>query len=98
MLFKVVMPVSLDIHVVLTLPGRAYLSQIPILLKLLTDTLKTEEKDSPTKEIVLMALQKLSLRSTSCGPSISVTQCSFIVVLFIYNERFYAFLMNRKIS
>ncbi|CAG03482.1 unnamed protein product, partial [Tetraodon nigroviridis] len=42
--------------------GRAYLSQIPILLNLLTDTLKTEDKDSPTREIVLMALQKLSLR------------------------------------
>lgn len=98
MVFKVVMPVSSHIHVVLTLPGRAYLSQIPILLKLLTDTLKTEEKDSPTKEIVLMALQKLSLRSTSCGPSISFSRCSFIFVLFVYYERFYAVLMNRKIS
>lgn len=77
------MAVSSHIHVVLTLSGRAYLSQIPILLKLLTDTLKTEEKDSPTREIVLMALQKLSLRSTSCGPSISVTQYSFRITLFV---------------
>lgn len=83
MVFEVVMAVSSHIHVVLTLPGRAYLSQIPILLKLLTDTLKIEEKDSPTREIVLMALQKLSLRSTSCGPSISVTQYSFIIALFV---------------
>lgn len=46
----------------LTLAGRAYLSQIPILLKLLMDTLRTEEKDSLTRESVLVALQKLSLR------------------------------------
>ncbi|XP_040897066.1 lisH domain-containing protein ARMC9 isoform X3 [Toxotes jaculatrix] len=42
--------------------GRVYLSQIPILLKLLTEALKKEEKDSLTRENVLVALQKLSLR------------------------------------
>ncbi|MEQ2222140.1 LisH domain-containing protein armc9, partial [Ilyodon furcidens] len=42
--------------------GRIYLSQIPILLKLLTETLRKEDKDSPTRENVLVALQKLSLR------------------------------------
>ncbi|XP_041790836.1 lisH domain-containing protein ARMC9 isoform X2 [Chelmon rostratus] len=42
--------------------GRVYLSQIPILLKLLTEALRTEEKDSLTRENVLVALQKLSLR------------------------------------
>uniref|UniRef100_A0A3Q3W9K2 LisH domain-containing protein ARMC9 n=1 Tax=Mola mola TaxID=94237 RepID=A0A3Q3W9K2_MOLML len=41
--------------------GRVYLSQIPILLKLLTETLRMEEKDSVTRENVLVALQKLSL-------------------------------------
>ncbi|XP_069558365.1 lisH domain-containing protein ARMC9 isoform X4 [Brachyistius frenatus] len=44
--------------------GRVYLSQIPILLKLLTETLRKEEKDSVTRENVLVALQKLSLRRT----------------------------------
>ncbi|XP_047444171.1 lisH domain-containing protein ARMC9 isoform X2 [Mugil cephalus] len=42
--------------------GRIYLSQIPILLKLLTEALRKEEKDSLTRENVLVALQKLSLR------------------------------------
>uniref|UniRef100_A0A3B5QQ35 LisH domain-containing protein ARMC9 n=1 Tax=Xiphophorus maculatus TaxID=8083 RepID=A0A3B5QQ35_XIPMA len=42
--------------------GRIYLSQIPILVKLLTETLRREEKDSLTRENVLVALQKLSLR------------------------------------
>ncbi|KAI3368687.1 hypothetical protein L3Q82_025680, partial [Scortum barcoo] len=42
--------------------GRVYLSQIPILLKLLTEVLRVEEKDSLTRENVLVALQKLSLR------------------------------------
>ncbi|XP_026201984.1 lisH domain-containing protein ARMC9 isoform X3 [Anabas testudineus] len=42
--------------------GRVYLSHIPILLKLLTETLRKEEKDSLTRENVLVALQKLSLR------------------------------------
>ncbi|KAM3620610.1 uncharacterized protein V6R79_025915 [Siganus canaliculatus] len=42
--------------------GRVYLSQIPILLKLLTEALRTEEKDSLTRASVLVALQKLSLR------------------------------------
>lgn len=42
--------------------GRAYLSQIPILLKLLTEALRKEDKDSLTRENVLVALQKLSLR------------------------------------
>lgn len=42
--------------------GRVYLSQIPALLKIMTETLKTEGKDSVTREHVLIALQKLSLR------------------------------------
>ncbi|XP_023258468.1 lisH domain-containing protein ARMC9 isoform X2 [Seriola lalandi dorsalis] len=42
--------------------GRVYLSQIPILLKLLTEALRKEEKDSLSRENVLVALQKLSLR------------------------------------
>ncbi|XP_072294752.1 lisH domain-containing protein ARMC9 isoform X2 [Eucyclogobius newberryi] len=42
--------------------GRAYLSQIPICLTIMTETLKKEEKDSVTRENVLTALQKLSLR------------------------------------
>ncbi|KAM4740067.1 lisH domain-containing protein ARMC9 isoform 2-T2 [Anableps anableps] len=42
--------------------GRLYLSQIPILLKLVTETLRKEDKDSLTRENVLVALQKLSLR------------------------------------
>uniref|UniRef100_A0A665X3I7 LisH domain-containing protein ARMC9 n=1 Tax=Echeneis naucrates TaxID=173247 RepID=A0A665X3I7_ECHNA len=42
--------------------GRVYLSQIPTLLKLLTEALRREDKDSLTRENVLVALQKLSLR------------------------------------
>ncbi|KAM9762242.1 lisH domain-containing protein ARMC9 [Menidia menidia] len=42
--------------------GRVYLSQIPVLLKLLTEMLRREEKDSWTRGNVLIALQKLSLR------------------------------------
>ncbi|XP_073691938.1 lisH domain-containing protein ARMC9 isoform X3 [Garra rufa] len=41
--------------------GRMYLSQIPSLLRFLLDCLKTEEKESVTRENVLAALQKLSL-------------------------------------
>lgn len=42
--------------------GRVYLSQIPVLLKIMTETLKKEGKESVTREHVLIALQKLSLR------------------------------------
>ncbi|XP_055077216.1 lisH domain-containing protein ARMC9 isoform X2 [Periophthalmus magnuspinnatus] len=42
--------------------GRVYLSQFPILLQMMTEALKKEEKDSQTREYVLIALQKLSLR------------------------------------
>uniref|UniRef100_A0A3Q1FSH5 LisH domain-containing protein ARMC9 n=2 Tax=Acanthochromis polyacanthus TaxID=80966 RepID=A0A3Q1FSH5_9TELE len=42
--------------------GRVYLSQIPILLKLLTEVLRKEDRESLTRENVLVALQKLSLR------------------------------------
>uniref|UniRef100_A0A3B3RF79 LisH domain-containing protein ARMC9 n=1 Tax=Paramormyrops kingsleyae TaxID=1676925 RepID=A0A3B3RF79_9TELE len=42
--------------------GRMYLSQIPSLMKILERALKTERKDSVTRENVLGALQKLSLR------------------------------------
>ncbi|XP_063298926.1 lisH domain-containing protein ARMC9 isoform X3 [Pelobates fuscus] len=43
--------------------GRIYLSQNPRLLHTLEDSLKSEEKDSATRENVLGTLQKLSLRS-----------------------------------
>uniref|UniRef100_A0A8C6S5R7 LisH domain-containing protein ARMC9 n=1 Tax=Neogobius melanostomus TaxID=47308 RepID=A0A8C6S5R7_9GOBI len=42
--------------------GRVYLSQIPVLLKIMTETLKREGNDPVTREHVLIALQKLSLR------------------------------------
>ncbi|KAM6962455.1 lisH domain-containing protein ARMC9 [Aplochiton taeniatus] len=42
--------------------GRLYLSHVPGLLKLLTESLRTEDKDSVTRENVLGSLQKLSLR------------------------------------
>lgn len=42
--------------------GRAYLSQCSFLLKLLVECLQCEDKDTVTKEKVLGALQKLSLR------------------------------------
>ncbi|KAK1805845.1 hypothetical protein P4O66_012897, partial [Electrophorus voltai] len=42
--------------------GRTYLSQVPSLLRPLVDCLQTEKKDSVTRENVLGALQKLSLR------------------------------------
>ncbi|XP_034035889.1 lisH domain-containing protein ARMC9 isoform X2 [Thalassophryne amazonica] len=42
--------------------GRVYLSQIPSLLNLLTGIITNEDKDSVTRENVLVALQKLSLR------------------------------------
>ncbi|XP_069753165.1 lisH domain-containing protein ARMC9 isoform X2 [Narcine bancroftii] len=42
--------------------GRTYLAQNMVLLKILEETLETEEEDSITRENVLGALQKLSLR------------------------------------
>ncbi|XP_062306448.1 lisH domain-containing protein ARMC9 isoform X2 [Osmerus eperlanus] len=42
--------------------GRVYLSQVPSLLGLLSEALRLEDKDSVTRENVLGALQKLSLR------------------------------------
>uniref|UniRef100_A0A8D0L5U3 LisH domain-containing protein ARMC9 n=1 Tax=Sphenodon punctatus TaxID=8508 RepID=A0A8D0L5U3_SPHPU len=42
--------------------GRVYLSQNPKLLQMLEDRLKAEEKDSLTRENILGALQKFSLR------------------------------------
>ncbi|XP_060690101.1 lisH domain-containing protein ARMC9 isoform X2 [Hemiscyllium ocellatum] len=42
--------------------GRAYLAQSTVLLKILEEALETEEEDSITRENVLGALQKLSLR------------------------------------
>ncbi|XP_061539252.1 lisH domain-containing protein ARMC9 isoform X4 [Phycodurus eques] len=41
--------------------GRGYLSKIHLLLKLLMKTIRKEEKDTLTRENVLVALQKLSL-------------------------------------
>ncbi|KAM7409565.1 hypothetical protein PAMA_001176 [Pampus argenteus] len=55
--------------------GRVYLSQIPILLKLLTEALRKEEEDSLTRENVLVALQKLSLRKLVGQKLQSVPQC-----------------------
>lgn len=43
-------------------PGRVYLSQNPMLLQMLEERLKAEDKDSLTRENVLGALQKFSLR------------------------------------
>ncbi|XP_065811864.1 lisH domain-containing protein ARMC9 isoform X5 [Labrus bergylta] len=51
--------------------GRVYLSQTPILLKLLTEALRTEEKESLTRENVLVALQRLSLRRSQQTPMIA---------------------------
>lgn len=51
-----------DMDSLLIPTGRVYLSKVPVLLKLLTNSLKTEEKDSVTRQNVLVALQKLSLR------------------------------------
>ncbi|XP_038673122.1 lisH domain-containing protein ARMC9 isoform X1 [Scyliorhinus canicula] len=42
--------------------GRTYLTQSTVLLKILEEALETEEEDSITRENVLGALQKLSLR------------------------------------
>ncbi|KAK9519429.1 hypothetical protein VZT92_022160 [Zoarces viviparus] len=59
--------------------GRVYLSQIPILLKLLTEALRTEEKDSPTRENVLNALEKLSLRSSQQTAMIAADLIGWLV-------------------
>uniref|UniRef100_A0A8C5C5N5 Armadillo repeat containing 9 n=1 Tax=Gadus morhua TaxID=8049 RepID=A0A8C5C5N5_GADMO len=42
--------------------GRMYLSHVPSLLRLLMEVLRREERDSLSRENVLVALQKLSLR------------------------------------
>ncbi|KAM6938225.1 lisH domain-containing protein ARMC9 [Lycodopsis pacificus] len=59
--------------------GRVYLSQIPILLKLLTEALRTEEKDSLTRENVLVALQKLSLRRSQQTAMIAADLIGWLV-------------------
>lgn len=46
----------------LQFPGRTYLATNPDLLRGLMDNLRAEDKDSITRENVLGALQKLSLR------------------------------------
>lgn len=56
------MPSHIYIYICFSFTGRVYLSQIHILLQLLTETLRKEEKESLTRENVLVALQKLSLR------------------------------------
>ena len=43
-------------------PGRTYLAQNQDLFKGLMENLRSEDKDSITREMVLGALQKLSLR------------------------------------
>ncbi|CAJ1060779.1 lisH domain-containing protein ARMC9 isoform X3 [Xyrichtys novacula] len=59
--------------------GRVYLSQIPILLKLLTEALRTEEKESLARENVLVALQKLSLRRSQQTAIIADDLISWLV-------------------
>ncbi|XP_074524604.1 lisH domain-containing protein ARMC9 isoform X2 [Halichoeres trimaculatus] len=59
--------------------GRVYLSQIPILLNLLTEALRTEDKDSLTRENVLVALQKLSLRRSQQTAMIADDLISWLV-------------------
>uniref|UniRef100_A0A8C3A3U9 LisH domain-containing protein ARMC9 n=1 Tax=Cyclopterus lumpus TaxID=8103 RepID=A0A8C3A3U9_CYCLU len=59
--------------------GRIYLSQIPILLKLLTEALRTEEKDSLARENVLVALQKLSLRRSQQTAMIAANLIGWLV-------------------
>uniref|UniRef100_A0A8C3A2G4 LisH domain-containing protein ARMC9 n=1 Tax=Cyclopterus lumpus TaxID=8103 RepID=A0A8C3A2G4_CYCLU len=61
------------------LTGRIYLSQIPILLKLLTEALRTEEKDSLARENVLVALQKLSLRRSQQTAMIAANLIGWLV-------------------
>ncbi|KAL6108083.1 armc9 [Pungitius sinensis] len=59
--------------------GRVYLSQIPVLLKLLIEALKTEDKDSLTRENVLVALQKLSLRRSQQTAMIAADLIGWLV-------------------
>uniref|UniRef100_A0AAV2KV39 LisH domain-containing protein ARMC9 n=1 Tax=Knipowitschia caucasica TaxID=637954 RepID=A0AAV2KV39_KNICA len=59
--------------------GRAYLSQIPILLKLMTETIKTEAKDSVTREYLIFALQKLSLRRSLQSDMIEIGLIGWIM-------------------
>ncbi|XP_034530753.1 lisH domain-containing protein ARMC9 isoform X2 [Notolabrus celidotus] len=59
--------------------GRVYLSQIPVLLHLLTEALRTEEKESLTRENVLVALQKLSLRRNQQTAMIADDVISWLV-------------------
>uniref|UniRef100_A0A8C4YKE3 Armadillo repeat containing 9 n=1 Tax=Gopherus evgoodei TaxID=1825980 RepID=A0A8C4YKE3_9SAUR len=54
--------ISLSVLSSLFAPGRLYLSQNPKLLRVLEERLKAEDKDSLTRENVLGALQKFSLR------------------------------------
>uniref|UniRef100_A0AAQ4PK57 LisH domain-containing protein ARMC9 n=1 Tax=Gasterosteus aculeatus aculeatus TaxID=481459 RepID=A0AAQ4PK57_GASAC len=59
--------------------GRVYLSQIPVLLKPLMEALRTEEKDSLTRENVLVALQKLSLRRSQQTAMIAANLIDWLV-------------------
>ncbi|XP_054458520.1 lisH domain-containing protein ARMC9 isoform X2 [Anoplopoma fimbria] len=59
--------------------GRVYLSQMPILLRLLTEALRTEEKDSLARENVLVALQKLSLRRSQQTAMIAADLIGWLV-------------------
>ncbi|XP_068445584.1 lisH domain-containing protein ARMC9 isoform X2 [Clinocottus analis] len=59
--------------------GRVYLSQIPSLLRLLTEALRTEEKDSLARENVLVALQKLSLRRSQQTAMIAANLIGWLV-------------------
>ncbi|XP_030646980.1 lisH domain-containing protein ARMC9, partial [Chanos chanos] len=59
--------------------GRMYLSQIPSLLSVLVDSLQSEDKDSVTRENVLGALQKLSLRRAQQSAMIQVGLIGWLV-------------------
>ncbi|XP_058257570.1 lisH domain-containing protein ARMC9 isoform X1 [Hemibagrus wyckioides] len=59
--------------------GRAYLSQCSSLLKLLVECLQSEDKDTVTKEKVLGALQKLSLRRVHQSALIRLGLISWLI-------------------
>uniref|UniRef100_A0A6Q2YS92 LisH domain-containing protein ARMC9 n=1 Tax=Esox lucius TaxID=8010 RepID=A0A6Q2YS92_ESOLU len=59
--------------------GRAYLSQVPSVLLVLLESLKTEEKDSLSRENVLGALQKLSLRRSQQSAMIGAGLIGWLV-------------------
>ncbi|KAJ7993439.1 hypothetical protein DPEC_G00272450 [Dallia pectoralis] len=59
--------------------GRAYLSRVPFALSVLLESLKTEEKDSVSRENILGALQKLSLRRSQQSAMIGAGLIGWLV-------------------